>query len=462
MRKQPCVVFVFGTEGGAASTRYGGFARRLKKAGALPDHKILTVALENLVFFLDGQGGAEVTDSVSHYSLGDAAFVYLKTWESMPEEAAAIATFLTHKGVPFADSLPTGMGVSKLVTNFRLWGHGVPVPPTLYVRRRDRLKAALDSLPGDTLGAKIIVKDVVGAKGKRNFLVDKPLATEAVQDYPDVHFLCQAYVPNQGDYRVGVYMGKPRFAIKRVGNGKSHLNNTSAGGSAHYVAVEDLPPKLLRMATKAAQACELQIAGVDLIEDSQTKRLYVLEVNQGSQIVTGAFSDENSKLFAEALNETVRSRYARTRKKPAQVIGRRTRVRLPELGVVEAVAKVDTGAYSSALHADNIREEEHDGVKELVFDVRPHPRLATRDGKVQTVRTRDYFIQQVRSSNGVIADRYTIRTPLVIGGMRIRIAITLSDRSLMGNPILLGRKVIRSRFLINVELDEENKPSRDF
>jgi hypothetical protein len=34
---------------------------------------------------------------------------------------------------------------------------------------------------------------------------------------------------------------------------------------------------------------------------------------------------------------------------------------------------------------------------------------------------------------------------------------TLTDRSVMGYPLLIGRRIIRSRFLVNVELDENGR-----
>lgn len=80
-RLKPFVIFVFTYEGTATSPRYGGFAKRLQAAGALPEHEIITVALENVAFCFTDDGGLDVFDTVSGIHFSDAAFVYLKSWK---------------------------------------------------------------------------------------------------------------------------------------------------------------------------------------------------------------------------------------------------------------------------------------------------------------------------------------------------------------------------------------------
>ncbi|PLS80580.1 hypothetical protein CYG49_04910 [Candidatus Saccharibacteria bacterium] len=461
MSKAPLVVFVFPVERAATSTRYGGFAKRLQKAGGLKGCEPLTVALENLAFIMHENGEADVVDVVSGVSMRQASFVYFKSWEAMPEEASALANFLHFSGVPFADTASLGMGVSKLATAFKLWGSGVKTPQSLFVRRADRLVEFLERNP-DLLSVKFIVKDIHGAKGKLNFLTDLTGLKEILEEHPDVQFICQRFVQNQGDYRIGVYMGKSSFVIKRTGSGDSHLNNVSAGGTAEYIPTADVPRKLLRLAERAARAVELQVAGVDVIVDRESEVPLILEVNQGSQIVTGAYTDENIAAFNDAFSAVIKGRYARASKKPTHVIGRRTIASLPELGVERIVAKTDTGAYSSTIHAENIRLEKQEGIDVLAFEVIPSKHLKTKDDAVQTLFFKEYFVQKVRSSNGLMQLRYSIKTKLTIEGRTFPAVLTLSNRSAMGYPLLIGRKLLRSRFLVNVELNEEHQTAWNY
>lgn len=451
---KPFVVIVFAREGSATSTRYGGFAKRLQAAGGFVDHDVVTVALENLIFTIDEDNNAFVVDAVSGVDLAQADFVYLKSWQSMPDEAAALTTYLYHCGTQFADILATDKGTSKLSTIMKLWSHGLAVPFSVYARKAENLLATTDSL-----GQKFILKDVDGAKGKLNFLVTHDEARQVMLENPNVRFICQRFVPNNGDFRVGVYFARPGFVIKRISNGDSHLNNTSTGAESQYISLDDADPDLLDLAERSATAAGLQVAGVDIICDQSSGKLFVLEVNQGSQIVTGAHVDKSIAAFNTNFDQTLQMSYKRSmaRNQPRQTIGRHVAVKLPEIGVTGAIAKADTGAYSSTLHAEDITEK--DGV--LSFKVVPTDRLTTINDKPQIVKTRDYVVKRVRSSNGRAEERYKIVTEISVDGYKCDAEVTLSDRSSMKFPLLLGRKFLRSRFAVNVELSPRIKYNAD-
>jgi len=456
MENKPLIIFVFSAEGSQTSTRYAGFARRLQKAGGLKNSDVLTVALENLLFTVSEDGSADVVDMSSGRSMSEAALIYMKSRWGFPEEASALANYLLHRGIPFMDTSALGSVMSKIATTMRLWGSGVAVPFTLYVRRHDRMVTALRSYEHQ-LGERFILKDAKGAKGKLNFFVTYDEALVVLEQNPDVQFVAQRFIENDGDYRVGVYVGKSAFVIVRKGSGDTHLNNTSAGGTATYMPVNELSAKYRALAENASRAVDLQVSGVDIIVDRVTGKPYILEVNQGSQIVTGAYTDENMIAFANALEGAVRGRYVRKRAQPTRMIGRRSIAKLKDLGAVKVFAKIDTGAYSSTLHAKNIHTAvNEDGERVLRFDVVPSAQLETKDGKIQTVETKDFFVQRVRSSNGVTEERFSIKTRMTLESRIFSAVLTLSDRSEMGYPLLIGRRLIRSRFIVNVELNEDN------
>lgn len=452
---RPTIVFVFSREGTDTSTRYGGFARRLVKSGNFPEADVKTVALENLIYHVS-YDKTSVVDARTGFDLGDAQFVYLKSWSSLADEAVALAHYLFAKGVPFADMLAHGRGQSKLVTLFKQWAAGNHIPQTLYCHNQEII---FETRAIDLLGERFIMKDVYGTKGQNNYLVTVDEAKQILEEEKneDINYLFQSYIPNDGDYRVGVYGGVSKFVLKRVSDQLSHLNNISAGGRGELLATEDAPERLLNLAKRAAAASELQFAGVDIIQDKHTKKWYILEVNQGSQIVTGAYASVNSTLFNDGLRLLMRQNMKRRRSKPRKIIGRRAIAILPELNIESVVAKIDTGAYSSTLHAENIHIEKSGVVKELVFDIVPGEFIQTKSGKAETHRVRDFYTQKVRSSNGHIQVRYTIKTKISLDNIRFMASITLSDRSAMGYPLLIGRKLLRSRFIVNVELNEQNE-----
>lgn len=130
-----------------------------------------------------------------------------------------------------------------------------------------------------------------------------------------------------------------------------------------------------------------------------------------------------------------------------KIIGRKEKISLPKLGLKLVWAKIDTGAYTSSIHAEQIREEEYKGRKVLAFQVLlpGHPSFT---GK--TVRFDKYREKKVKNSFGHAETRYLIETRIRLAGETYTVEFTLSDRSSMKNSILLGRKLLRDRFLVDV------------
>lgn len=130
--------------------------------------------------------------------------------------------------------------------------------------------------------------------------------------------------------------------------------------------------------------------------------------------------------------------------KDLPVVGWRELVHLPELGLHELPAKIDTGARTSSLHGRVIEEFERDGEKFVRFSV-DFP-----DRNVQQVCEAVHVdIRGITSSNGETQRRYVIKTPLKIGNVEFRAEISLADRSDMKFPMLVGRSSLRRRFFVD-------------
>lgn len=132
--------------------------------------------------------------------------------------------------------------------------------------------------------------------------------------------------------------------------------------------------------------------------------------------------------------------------KPALVMGWREWLELPDLGIKRVKAKVDTGARSSSLHAEEIELFQVRGQIEVRFIVLPLQRSRLKPVACQAPL---YDERYVKSSNGSRELRPVIRTAVLWGGQRWEVDITLTSRDLMGFRMLLGREAIRRRFLVD-------------
>ena len=141
----------------------------------------------------------------------------------------------------------------------------------------------------------------------------------------------------------------------------------------------------------------------------------------------------------------------------SKTIGRKEKITLPELGLNLVWAKIDTGAYTSSLHAEEIREEESEGKKVLKFQILmpKHQKFTGR-----TLVFEKYREKKVKNSFGQEEVRYLIETKLQLAGEIYRAEFTLTDRSSMKNSILLGRKILKGRFLVDVSQTNLGKTYR--
>lgn len=128
------------------------------------------------------------------------------------------------------------------------------------------------------------------------------------------------------------------------------------------------------------------------------------------------------------------------------VLGYTEKVRLPDLGIA-CYAKVDTGACTSSLHAEKIEPFTRDGKNWVRFHVLFDGPLATLD---QICEAEVTGRRVIASSNGQRSHRYIIKSRITVAGQEWPVEISLSHRGSMKYPMLIGRKAIAGRFLVDV------------
>ncbi|MBM3428126.1 MAG: ATP-dependent zinc protease [Bacteroidetes bacterium] len=127
------------------------------------------------------------------------------------------------------------------------------------------------------------------------------------------------------------------------------------------------------------------------------------------------------------------------------IIGRREMIHLPEWGGFFIPAKIDTGAFRTAVHCDSYIEKEKDGI--TILEVT----FTWEDQEKTHVVIFDKFKKRIiKNSFGQTEERYCVRTPIKIGQRTIQSEVTLTNRSDMKYPVLLGRKTIGKKFLVDV------------
>lgn len=223
---------------------------------------------------------------VDDVQLKDFDFVVLGLMAKKMETANLLLDYLKCNDVKFFSyGTPSDKG-NKMADMYKLLSNGLPyIPSFVTSNSKLALKSAKD------WGFPVIVKELNSSQGdgvykagnKTEFLgyfnrEDKskhPGNTEEMR-------MVQKFIENEGDYRVLLFNFQPIAVARRWSKDKEKefRNNLSKGGSGE---VAELPQPVLQIAINAAKILDKRMAGVDLIQDSNSGEWYIMEVNSSPQ-----------------------------------------------------------------------------------------------------------------------------------------------------------------------------------
>lgn len=129
--------------------------------------------------------------------------------------------------------------------------------------------------------------------------------------------------------------------------------------------------------------------------------------------------------------------------KTLTMVGRAEKIDFPEAEISSLPAKIDTGAYRSSVWATSIREENG----KLYFHLLgpEHPNYTGREICVE-----DFEVVEVENSFGHKEERYSVYMKARLAKRIVRTNFTLADRAKKTYPVLIGRKMLRGKYIVNV------------
>lgn len=135
----------------------------------------------------------------------------------------------------------------------------------------------------------------------------------------------------------------------------------------------------------------------------------------------------------------------KSKKRKIVEIGWREYVGLPEFHIEHVKAKIDSGARTSALHAEEITPFDENGVDYVSFLI---PFIGCEKGIRCSAKIVDR--RPIKNTGGVAEERYIVKTTLTLGEMRWPVEVSLTSRQSMRFPVIIGRTAIRDKgFLLN-------------
>ncbi|MCX6076875.1 MAG: RimK/LysX family protein [Sulfurimonas sp.] len=127
-----------------------------------------------------------------------------------------------------------------------------------------------------------------------------------------------------------------------------------------------------------------------------------------------------------------------------KIIGTKEIISIVDLELYDLDVKIDTGADSNALHCDDIFIDEQNFVHFKLLD-EVH---ASYHGKKMKMPL--YKIKKIKSSNGQVEERPSIKINVIFFGRKYKTVVSLTDRSDMKFPMLIGKKFLANKFLVDV------------
>lgn len=279
------------------------FKRTLTEAIDDSKFEVTMGALCDFVYELS-DGEHRIYDRQRGFSLDDFDLVVFRIIRKELARASSCASLLQEKGIPYIDSMIQPSPRSKYSAAAIRRSAGFNTIKSVY-SNNSQLISLIEA--GELkIPFPLVLKDVNGRRGMLNFVAkNKVEAIKVLSENPEVQFIIQEFVPNDGDYRFLVFGGKVVLVIHRQAQSGSHLNNTSQGGVSKLVDIGSFSQIILDDVVLAAKLEKLEVAGVDIMIDTNTNKHYVVEVNSSPQLATGGSPELKMKAYSDYLKSLV-------------------------------------------------------------------------------------------------------------------------------------------------------------
>ncbi len=245
------------------------------------EDKLVLARFSDLVL-VHKEGKIEIFLDETEYKLRDFNLVYFRRAGNLfLSLAGTLGVYLDNLKIPFFDTCFKNLGAAgdKLTSYVKLSLAGLPTIPG-YFCWHTRIEEKKNEII-ERLGLPLVAKQLSSQRGKGVFLIKKVDDFKILaENFPEGEFLFQNFCQGQDEYRILVLkeeIGSFEKKIKKAGEFRANL---ALGADEEYVDAEKMPREMKEIAIKAAKVLDIQIAGVDILVDTQGKR-WLLEANRG-------------------------------------------------------------------------------------------------------------------------------------------------------------------------------------
>lgn len=220
-------------------------------------------------------------DGVQVFHKGIDLKDYDKVWLSSVwgtrDIAYAIHLYLEAYNIP---NTGAEQACSKVVDQMKFALAGLRTPNTWYSSRH-KLSPYLDNIE-EICKYPMVIKDTMGSRGKyASYISDaEDLVTTSLSLPASKRYLVQEFVPNECEWGILVANSVIVSAEKSYPKKGEYRNNSCNGATEVFLPVEEIPKHIQELTLISAKTLDLTWCRVDILEDKNTGKPYVLEVNR--------------------------------------------------------------------------------------------------------------------------------------------------------------------------------------
>lgn len=234
----------------------------------------LTVVHFSDIRYHFSQSKAEVW--VNDVALQSFEVIYFRTKSGFEEDVTLISLFAKQNGIKVVDEIL----LSNAFIDRKTWQYAMLSQAKLpVIESWIGYGASLVEMLPRTFP--MILKESDLDQGEGVFMIKSQQELDALVKKKKKLLIAQPFIKNNSDLRIFVCFCEVLGGIERLNSNPNEFrNNIAQGGVSLPHLVTD---ELKKLAISAAKSLKYDIAGVDLIFDSETKNWKIMEVNCGPQ-----------------------------------------------------------------------------------------------------------------------------------------------------------------------------------
>lgn len=245
---------------------------------------------ENLFFTIGGSSNPVML--INGENITSFNKVYFYGISDNLELACGISLLLPVWKIAFFDTFVMNtITNNKLTDTCRAYANGIDIPKTVFLSK-DLIPTGYKKIV-ENLSLPFVMKTTTGNKGKGVKLIEKEEDyIKSYQSDPTQTYIFQEYIENSCDFRVNVFGGKTRVITKRTRTVDKFRNNTHLGAREEFFLPTEVDNKIIKIAENMSKYCDINIAGVDVVQSSTNNKFYFLEINKDPGITPDSLEFE--------------------------------------------------------------------------------------------------------------------------------------------------------------------------